>query len=51
MEISQVFLLWMLLCIFIELDYFYFSAFDLDVNLSVILKYILSFSEEKHDPE
>ena len=33
---------------FIELDYFYISSFDLEVKVTEILKYILFFSEEKH---
>ena len=33
---------------YIKLDYFYFTAFDLQVKAPEILKYILSLSEEKH---
>ena len=33
---------------YIKLDYFYFSDFDLEEKETDILKYILSFSMEKH---
>ena len=32
----------------IKLDYYIFSAFDLQVEATEILKYILTFSREKH---
>ena len=32
-----------------KLDYFYFSAFELEVKATEIFKYILLFSEERHD--
>ena len=31
-----------------KIDYFYFSAFDLEVKATEILKYILHFSGKKH---
>ena len=34
---------------FIELDYSYFSAFDLEMKATKIFKYILHFCEEKHE--
>ena len=35
-------------CMHIRLDYFYFSAFNLEVKETEILKYILLFSGKKH---
>ncbi len=34
---------------YIKLDYFYFSAFDLELKLTDILNYILPFSEGNTD--